>query len=99
MLMLVMLFLMICRLLLLLLALLLLCGAKCYQARWGPKYANTTLFSGGMEFSDGGAVVEDKILNAVLEQGSFLAAFTGNKSFQHGLLCYSCHICILLLRR
>ena len=31
-------------------------------------------------------VVQNKMLNAVLEQGSFLAAFTGKKSFQHGLL-------------
>ncbi|CAM9541948.1 unnamed protein product [Pylaiella littoralis] len=45
--------------------------------RWGSKYANTTLFSGGMEFSDGGKVVEEKMLNAVLGQRGFLAAFTG----------------------
>lgn len=63
-----------------------LCGAKRKQARWGPSYANTKLFSGGMTFSDGGMVVQNKMLNAVLEQGSFLAAFTGKKSFQHGLL-------------
>ena len=30
-----------------------------------------------MRFSDGVKVVEDKMLNAVLEQGGFLAAFTG----------------------
>lgn len=46
------------------------------QARWGTEY-NETLFSKGMRFSDGGKVVEDKMLNAVLEQGGFLAAFTG----------------------
>ncbi|CAM9413937.1 unnamed protein product, partial [Sphacelaria rigidula] len=45
-------------------------------ARWGTEY-NETLFSKGMRFSDGGKVVEDKMLNAVLEQGGFLAAFTG----------------------
>lgn len=47
------------------------------QRRWGAKYAHTTLFSGGMKFSDGGKVVEDKMLNAVVEQRGFLAAFTG----------------------
>lgn len=36
------------------------------------------LFSGGMSFSDGGTVVENKFLNAVVEQQGFLAAFTGN---------------------
>ena len=46
------------------------------QAKWGPEYEKT-LFSGGMVFSDGGRVVEDKILRAVVEQGDFLAAFTG----------------------
>lgn len=30
-----------------------------------------------MRFSDEGRVVENKMLNAVLEQGNFLAAFTG----------------------
>lgn len=30
-----------------------------------------------MRFSDEGKVVENKMLNAVLEQGNFLAAFTG----------------------
>lgn len=30
-------------------------------------------------FSDGGRVVEDKMLNAVIEQGSFVTAFTGDK--------------------
>lgn len=30
-----------------------------------------------MIFSDGGKVVEDKMLNAILEQTSFLAVFTG----------------------
>ncbi|CAN0396711.1 unnamed protein product [Pylaiella littoralis] len=45
--------------------------------RWGHKYANTPLFSGGMRFSDGGTVVENKFLNAVLEQKGFVAAFTG----------------------
>ncbi|CBJ48305.1 conserved unknown protein [Ectocarpus siliculosus] len=45
--------------------------------RWGYKYANTPLFSGGMKFSDGGKVVENKMLNAVVEQEGFLAAFTG----------------------
>eukprot|EP00752_Nemacystus_decipiens_P006893 g6191.t1 len=45
--------------------------------RWGPKYAESPIFSGGMEFSDEGKVVEDKMLNAVLEQRGFLAVFTG----------------------
>eukprot|EP00903_Cladosiphon_okamuranus_P013718 g12774.t1 len=45
--------------------------------RWGAKYADTSLFSGGMKFSDEGKVVEDKMLNAVLEQGGFSAVFTG----------------------
>ena len=61
-----------------------LCAATLKQARWGQRYANTTLFSGGMTFSDGGRVVEDKMLRAVVEQGDFLAAFTGKKSFQSG---------------
>lgn len=46
------------------------------QAKWGPEYEDT-LFSGGMSFSDGGTVVEDKMLRAVVQQGDFLAAFTG----------------------
>lgn len=50
------------------------------QGRWGPKYADTPLFSGGMEFSDGGKVVENKMLNAVLEQRGFLAVFTGKET-------------------
>lgn len=36
-----------------------------------------TVFSGGMTFADGGTVVENKMLSAVIEQGGFLAAFTG----------------------
>ncbi|CAN0590638.1 unnamed protein product, partial [Ectocarpus sp. 12 AP-2014] len=65
--------------------------------RWGYKYANTPLFSGGMNFSDGGKVVENKMLNAVVEQEGFLAAFTGEERVTHvlrftsravvGLLC------------
>lgn len=47
------------------------------QTRWGREYADSMLFSGGMNFSDGGTVVEDKFLNAVVEQQGFLAAFTG----------------------
>ena len=50
------------------------------QSRWGTEYADTELFSGGMKFSDGGRVVEDKMLKAVLEQKGFLAAFTGKIS-------------------
>lgn len=46
------------------------------QAKWGQEYEKT-LFSGGMTFSDGGRVVENKMLNAVVEQGGFVAAFTG----------------------
>lgn len=34
-----------------------------------------------MKFSDGGKVVEDKMLNALLEQNGFLAVFTGKKIF------------------
>lgn len=34
-----------------------------------------------MRFSDEGRVVENKMLNAVLEEGSFLAAFTGKERF------------------
>ncbi|CAM9238852.1 unnamed protein product, partial [Hapterophycus canaliculatus] len=47
------------------------------RRRWGYKYANTSLFSEGIHFSDGGIVVENKMLNAVVEQRGFLAAFTG----------------------
>lgn len=47
------------------------------QAKWGEEYGNTTLFSGGMAFSDGGRAVENKMLNAIVEQGSFRVAFTG----------------------
>lgn len=32
-----------------------------------------------MSWSDGGGVVEDKMLNAILEQDSFVAAFTGER--------------------
>lgn len=39
-----------------------------------------------MEFSDGGKVVEDKMLNAVLEQRGFLAVFTGKQTSSLG--CY-----------
>lgn len=46
------------------------------QTRWGPEYEDT-LFSGGMLFSDEGRVVENKMMKAVLEQGGFVAAFTG----------------------
>ncbi|CAM9376102.1 unnamed protein product [Scytosiphon promiscuus] len=46
-------------------------------ARWGHKYADTPLFSRGIRFSDGGTVVENKMLQAVVEQRGFLAAFTG----------------------
>ncbi len=53
------------------------------QERWGSEYANTTLFSGGMQFSDGGKVVEDKMLNALLEQRGFLTVFTGEEIFAH----------------
>lgn len=49
------------------------------QAKWGEEYGNTTLFSGGMAFSDGGRAVENKMLNAVVEQGSFRVAFTGTQ--------------------
>lgn len=51
------------------------------QTRWGREYADSMLFSGGMSFSDGGTVVENKFLNAVVEQQGFLAAFTGIRSF------------------
>lgn len=44
--------------------------------RWGRKYEHT-LFSQGMMFADEGKVVEDKILNAIVQQGGFVAAFTG----------------------
>lgn len=46
------------------------------QERWGRKYEHT-LFSQGMMFADEGKVVEDKILNAIVQQGGFVAAFTG----------------------
>lgn len=49
------------------------------QARWGDEYTDT-LFSGGMTFSDGGKLVEDKMLNALVEQGGFVVAFTGKYS-------------------
>ncbi|CAN0464321.1 unnamed protein product [Ectocarpus sp. 12 AP-2014] len=46
--------------------------------RWGAEYEDT-LFSDSMAWgADGGQVVKDKMLNAVLEQDSFVAAFTGN---------------------
>lgn len=32
-----------------------------------------------MRFSDEGRVVENKMLNAVVEQGGFVAAFTGER--------------------
>lgn len=48
------------------------------QTRWGRNYSDSMLFSGGMRFSDGGTVLENKFLNAVVEQQGFLAAFTGN---------------------
>lgn len=46
------------------------------QANWGAEYKDT-IFSGGMHFSDGGRVVENKMLYALLQQGGFVAAFTG----------------------
>lgn len=46
------------------------------QHRWGREYEHT-LFSNGMVFSDEGKVVQDKMLNAVVQQGGFVAAFTG----------------------
>lgn len=49
------------------------------KAKWGEEYGNTTLLSGGMKFADGGRAVENKILNAVVEQRSFRVAFTGMK--------------------
>lgn len=56
------------------------------QGRWGQKYADTSLFSGGMKFSDEGKVVEDKMINAVLEQERFLAVFTGKATTSRLLL-------------
>ncbi|CAM9338919.1 unnamed protein product, partial [Hapterophycus canaliculatus] len=44
--------------------------------RWGAEYEDS-LFDGAVAWSDGGKVVEDKMLNAVMEQDSFVAAFTG----------------------
>lgn len=46
------------------------------QERWGREYEDT-LFSKGMRFADEGKVVEDKMLNAIVQQGGFVAAFTG----------------------
>ncbi|CAM9749159.1 unnamed protein product, partial [Ectocarpus sp. 6 AP-2014] len=47
--------------------------------RWGAEYEDT-LFSDAMAWgADGGQVVKDKMLNAVLEQDSFVAAFTGER--------------------
>eukprot|EP00903_Cladosiphon_okamuranus_P005594 g5566.t1 len=45
--------------------------------RWGREYGDSLLFSGGMRFSDGGTVLQNKFLNSVVEQQGFLAAFTG----------------------
>lgn len=66
------------------------------QTRWGYKYANTPLFSGGMKFSDGGKVVENKMLNAVVEQEGFLAAFTGEERVTH-ILCFTYRAVVGLL--
>lgn len=55
------------------------CALTNIQARWGSKYENTELFSGGMKFSDGARAVENKMLNAIVEQGDFVAAFTGKE--------------------
>lgn len=49
------------------------------QERWGPEYENTLFGAAAMSWSDGGEVVEDKMLNAVLEQDSFVTAFTGER--------------------
>eukprot|EP00903_Cladosiphon_okamuranus_P014125 g13127.t1 len=46
--------------------------------RWGEEYKDTLFGEDAMSWSDGGRVVEDKMLNAVLEQDSFVTAFTGN---------------------
>lgn len=42
-----------------------------------------------MVFSDGGRVVENKMLKAVLEQGSFVAAFTGERENARYWFCSS----------
>lgn len=52
------------------------------QERWGPEYRESLFGPAAMSWSDGGRVLEDKMLNAVLEQGSFVAAFTGERERQ-----------------
>lgn len=56
------------------------------QERWGPEYKDK-LFSGGMNFSDEGNVIENKLLSAILDQGGFLAAFTGERWTRQHSVC------------
>ncbi|CAM9434592.1 unnamed protein product [Discosporangium mesarthrocarpum] len=44
--------------------------------RWGWQY-NDTLFSGAMKFEDGGEVVINKIVEAIVRQRDFIFSFTG----------------------